>query len=80
MTEGLATALAGTVHAEFDDLEGEENKLEQQSDQPLLEIYSPIREPWSGDIIGVAEFYEVASDLRANLRSPGCKAGSSSAR
>ena len=67
MTEGLATALAGTVHAEFDDLEGEENKLEQQSDQPLLEIYSPIREPWSGDIIGVVEFYEVASDLRAEL-------------
>lgn len=67
MTEGLATALAGSVHAEFDDLEGEENQLEQDSGQPLLEIYSPIREPWSGDIIGVAEFYEIASDLRSDL-------------
>ncbi len=67
MTEGLATALSGSVHAEFDDLKGEENQLEQKSGQPLLEIYSPIREPWSGDIIGVAEFYEIASDLRAEL-------------
>ncbi len=67
MTEGLATALAGSVHAEFDDLRGEENKLEQKSGQPLLEIYSPIREPWSGDIIAVAEFYEIASDLRSEL-------------
>ncbi|MDE1993709.1 MAG: sensor histidine kinase, partial [Rhizobiaceae bacterium] len=67
MTEGLSTALAGTVHADFDALEGEENLLEQRSGQPLLEIYSPIREPWSGDIIAVAEFYEIAGDLRAEL-------------
>jgi signal transduction histidine kinase len=67
MTEGLSTALAGSVHADFDELEGDENLLEQQSDQPLLEIYSPIREPWSGEIIAVAEFYEKAADLRADL-------------
>jgi signal transduction histidine kinase len=67
MTDGLATALSGSIHAEFDELKGEENLLEQKSGQPLLEIYSPIREPWSGDIIGVAEFYEMAGDLRAEL-------------
>lgn len=67
MTGGLATALSGSIHAEFDDLRGEENKIEQESGQPLLEIYSPIREPWSGDIIAVAEFYEIASDLRSEL-------------
>lgn len=67
MTEGLKTALSGSIHAEFDELEGEENILEQQSGQPLLEIYSPIRVPWSGDIIAVAEFYELAGDLRADL-------------
>jgi signal transduction histidine kinase len=67
MTNGLATALSGSIHAEFDELKGEENQLEQKSGQPLLEIYSPIREPWSGDIIGVAEFYELASDLSTEL-------------
>jgi signal transduction histidine kinase len=67
MTEGLSTALSGAVHADFDDLEGDESRLEQASGQPLLEIYSPIREPWSGDIIAVAEFYEKATDLRHDL-------------
>ncbi|MFB2554039.1 sensor histidine kinase [Ensifer soli] len=67
ITEGLETARAGTVHAEFDALEGEENATERVAGKPLLEIYSPIREPWSGHVIGIAEFYEVADDLRAQL-------------
>lgn len=67
MTDGLRAALAGDIHAEFDRLEGAENEMERRSGVPLLEIYSPIREPWSGAIIGVAEFYEIAGDLRAEL-------------
>lgn len=67
MTEGLEAANAGKIHAEFDHLQGPENEIERKSGIPLLEIYSPIREPWSGDIIGVAEFYEAAGDLRAEL-------------
>ncbi|MDM9625332.1 sensor histidine kinase [Rhizobium sp. S152] len=66
---GLTTALAGGIHARFDDLHADENKLERDSRQTLLEIYSPIREAWSGDVIGVAEFYERADDLSAELRS-----------
>lgn len=34
---------------------------------PLLEVYSPVREAWSGRIIGVAEFYEVATQLERDL-------------
>jgi len=34
---------------------------------PLLEIYSPIRADWTGDIIGVGEFYENASELTDQL-------------
>jgi signal transduction histidine kinase len=34
---------------------------------PLLEIYSPIREVWSGRVVAVAEFYEVADDLARDL-------------
>ena len=36
-------------------------------DLPLLEIYSPIREAWSGRVIAVAEFYEIASELEEEL-------------
>ncbi|MCW2957023.1 MAG: signal transduction histidine kinase [Thermoleophilia bacterium] len=67
MTDGLMAAKAGKIHAEFDSLEGPENEVERQSAIPLLEIYSPIREPWSGHIIGIAEFYEAAGDLKAEL-------------
>lgn len=67
MTEGLMLAKAGKIHAEFDELDDLENEAERQSGIPLLEIYSPIREPWSGEIIGIAEFYENASDLQSEL-------------
>lgn len=63
----LVEALEGQVHAELDSLDDEENRGERQSGIPLLEIYSPIREPWSGDVIGVAEFYENASALEQDI-------------
>jgi signal transduction histidine kinase len=65
--EGLKAAVAGQVHGEFDSLDDPENELERRADLPLLEIYSPIREPWSGRVIGVAEFYEAAEDLSADI-------------
>ncbi len=33
----------------------------------MLEIYSPIRESWSGEVIAVAEFYENAENLNATV-------------
>lgn len=67
ITEGLKEARDGRIHAEFEHLEEAENAIERASGIPLLEIYSPIREPWSGRIIAIAEFYEVAQDLRSEL-------------
>lgn len=66
-TESLRQAWAGHVTAEFDSLDEAENRTEQAAGMPLLEIYSPIREPWSGEVIAVAEFYEVARELADNL-------------
>jgi signal transduction histidine kinase len=54
--------------ASFDDLREEENSAEAALGLPLLEIYSPIREVWSGRVIAVAEFYEIAPDLERDLR------------
>lgn len=66
-TENLRTAWAGQVVGRFDDLHGEENVSERALGLPLLEIYSPIREAWSGRVIAVAEFYEIATELEDNL-------------
>jgi len=66
-TENLRRAWAGQVAAEFDELNDEEDALERAQGVPLLEIYSPIREPWSGEVVAVAEFYEVATELKRNL-------------
>ena len=74
-SDGLIAASEGRISAEFDagDTHGEGGPAEDGPDQPLLEIYSPIRAAWSGDVIAVAEFYEqnpqLADDLRDARRS-----------
>ena len=64
---GLRAALAGQVVAEFDDLHEDAIKPAQGDGEPLLEIYNPVRQPWSGEVVAVSEFYEVAPDLQASL-------------
>lgn len=66
-TESLKGALAGNVVAEFDHLGDAENASERSKDLPLLEIYSPLRQTFSGRIIGAVEFYENASALETTL-------------
>ncbi|MFQ6753818.1 histidine kinase [Cereibacter sphaeroides] len=72
-TEGLRGAWAGRITAEFERLGDAEDRREAAMGLPLLEIYSPIREAWSGKIIAVAEFYEInqqlADDLAASRRT-----------
>ena len=66
-TDDLRAAWSGHVVANFEGLGDDEDAPERATGIPLLEIYSPIREVWSGDVIGVAEFYEEASDLKSNI-------------
>lgn len=68
-SQHLLDAWGGTVVAEYNQLEDAENTSEQSLGVPLLEIYSPIRQAWSGKVVAVAEFYEVATDLEATLAS-----------
>jgi signal transduction histidine kinase len=67
MSDHLQQAFGGSVTSEFDHLDDEENALERESQVPLLEIYSPIRQAWSGEVIAVAEFYENGAELEAEL-------------
>lgn len=67
VTENLKLAWQGEVRADFDDTGDQEDVAEHAMGLPLLEIYSPIREVGSGRVIAVAEFYEIATQLKVDL-------------
>lgn len=63
----LKAALGGTVAASHDDAGEGEDAAEAALGVPLLEIYSPIREAWSGRIVAAAAFHEANPRLAADL-------------
>ena len=65
--DDVVEAWKGEVVASFNRLDAEENEAERALGLPLLQIYTPIRERGSGRVIAVAEFYEVATGLQADL-------------
>lgn len=66
-SEDLTQAWAGRIAASYEDLNDLEDKAEAALGLPLLEVYSPIREVWTGEVIAVAEFYERADTLNTEL-------------
>ncbi|WP_245282051.1 sensor histidine kinase [Rhizobium sp. LC145] len=67
--EDLRTALSGQMVAEFDQIDNTADIPEQARDLPLLAIYNPVLQPWSGEVVAVIEFYEVANDFERSLRN-----------
>jgi signal transduction histidine kinase len=67
-SDDLRAAFAGDMVAEFDKLEGLDSQAERDSGLHLLEIYNPVLQPWSGEVVAVLEFYEIATDFETNLR------------
>lgn len=66
VTPGLRQAFTGKIVANYDRFD----VLDESSTTPagpLLEIYNPILQPWSGDVVAVIEFYERAEELEATL-------------
>lgn len=63
----LRRAWTGEVSGSLAELADDESAAEASLGIPLLEVYSPIHEIWSGDVIAVAEFYEVAHELKRDL-------------
>lgn len=57
----------GEIAASFEDLSDLEDQAEAALGIPLLEVYSPVREVWTGEIVAVAEFYERADALALEL-------------
>ncbi|MBB6302211.1 sensor histidine kinase [Rhizobium leucaenae] len=68
LSHDLKTAFAGTMVAQFNQLDDDvESVAERNSGKPLLEIYNPVLQPWSGKVVAVSEFYEVAYDFERSL-------------
>lgn len=65
----LLAAFAGNVTVKYNRLEDEEDDKERSMGVPLLEIYNPVREPWSGEVVAVTEFYELSGDFEESLHS-----------
>jgi signal transduction histidine kinase len=55
------------VATEVDQLYHEENEGERSISTPMLEVYAPIRDIRSGEVIAVLEFYEDAQALKDQL-------------
>lgn len=66
-TRNLTLAWEGEVQADLEETSDEEDIAERAMGIPLLEIYSPIRDTRTGEVIAVAEFYEEASELKSDL-------------
>jgi len=67
--EDLRRAFSGHMVAEFELDHDEDPAGAVASDKPILEIYNPIHQPWSGEVVAVAEFYERADELNGSLNS-----------
>lgn len=68
LSDRLRAALKGQISREFNKLRDDANELRRDPGVPLLEIYSPIIATSSNRVIAVAEFYEEAVQLQAELR------------
>ncbi|TGV96344.1 sensor histidine kinase, partial [Mesorhizobium sp. M2E.F.Ca.ET.154.01.1.1] len=66
----LVSAFAGNVVAEYNNLDDDPEAGDEKTvNASLFEIYNPVREPWSGEVVAVSEFYEIADDFQETLNS-----------
>ncbi|WLP57496.1 sensor histidine kinase [Agrobacterium fabrum] len=67
LSDDLRTALTGRMAARFNRIDDVESEAEPDNDKPLLQIYNPVLQPWSGKVVAVSEFFEVAHDFEWSL-------------
>ncbi len=65
LSDELQTAFSGKMAARFDP-EGEV-AADKGSAVPALVIYNPVLQPWSGQVVAVSEFHEVANEFQQSL-------------
>lgn len=60
-SDNLKRAFSGEIVAEY--------VAENSLGEPLLKIYSPILQPWTGEAVAVSEFHEIVPDLAEEIWS-----------
>ncbi len=68
LSEARDRAWAGVVSPELDSLDGDEDVDMLVFHVPLLEIYAPVRQTGTGQIIALVETYEIAEELAWEIR------------
>ncbi|MBB3317611.1 MULTISPECIES: sensor histidine kinase [unclassified Rhizobium] len=67
VTDKLREAFSGTLVARYEIPTDPESAQERVYGRPLMEIYNPVLQPWSGEAVAVLEFYESAEGLEESL-------------
>lgn len=63
LADDFKIALAGGIGADFDADPEDENRIEKQTGIKLLEVYAPVRDPVTRQVIAVSEFYANGDQL-----------------
>ena len=67
--DALKRAANGIVSAHVTNLDAEENRYEREQWDKLIETYAPVRSDETGELIAVAEFYQLPDDILGEIRS-----------
>jgi signal transduction histidine kinase len=65
LNEMLKTAFSGQMAAQFVATGDESGQTEPA--RPVLKIYNPVLQPWSGQVVAVSEFHEDAGEFQQSL-------------
>jgi signal transduction histidine kinase len=69
ISQDLQRSLDGEIVSGMSNLDKPEHAFEKLYWDTLIEIYSPVRDQTTGEIIAVVEFYLLPDDLKAEIRS-----------
>ncbi len=68
LSENFLVALSGGIGADFDNDPHTEDLIERMTGIKLLEVYAPVHDPVTRDIVGVSEFYANGDQLGIDVR------------
>ncbi|ASY65226.1 hypothetical protein SJ05684_b42440 (plasmid) [Sinorhizobium sojae CCBAU 05684] len=63
----LRTAFSGEMVAQLQSQDDFQDVTGRPAGNPFLEIYNPVLQPWSGEVVAVSEFHEIAHDFLQSL-------------
>jgi signal transduction histidine kinase len=67
-SDDLANAFAGRVVTSYEESQNDDADRLIEVGVPLVEIYTPLRDRDTGEIVAVGEFYQQATSLQAEIR------------